>query len=276
MNKFYALLLAAVLCFSLSSCSGGQQSAEPSPKETEPSRPTQTFPFQDDEGRLRYRLVINGEEVKTKNYPFTYPDSPKCGYYPLEDVLAYLKVECPCSEDEAVLTTKVNGNVVKVTDNVEKMQYGKSTIAASTGGVSPVVVDGVLYVPSILFMLLTDKSIVNFTSDRSAATLDTDIVIDPSTSGTAGLRAPYSAGGGTPANGGSQGGTGARQSCGTCGGSGRSICTYCSGTGSKIEYQQTYDPISHQYKQTQKKVFCSRCSGRGSITCPSCGGTGKR
>lgn len=290
-RRFLALLLAAVLCIPLSACGGSQKPVDASPGSATPAEDTaqaqenglasaQTFPYEDDEGRTRYRLVINGSEVSTENSPFTYPDDSKGGYYPLEDVLSAIGVESLCSEDESALTTRINGKVLSVTAGVAEMTYGQKTVKGF-GTEAPVCIGDCLYVPSFLFMSIFDDGIVNFSGDRSAATLDTNTVINLAASGTAGLSVP-SAGVGTSGNvsvgNGTSGSVGAAGSakCGTCNGSGRSICTYCSGTGSKIEYQQAYDPISKQYKQAQKKVFCPRCGGSGKVACPTCGGSGQR
>lgn len=286
-RRFLSILLAAVLCLPLSACGEKQKPVDVSPVSVAPAEntaqaqgkePERTFPFKDDEGRTRYRLVVNGNEVKTENLPFTYPNDTKCGYYPLEDVLSALGVESLCSSDESVLTTKLNDKVLKVTAGVATMTYGAKTVKG-LGTEAPVCIGDCLYVPSFLFMSIFDKGIVNFSGDRSAATLDTNTTINLASSGTAGLKIP-SAGVGTAGNvssngsGGSGGQSGSKK-CSMCNGSGRSICTYCSGTGSKIEYQQTYDPISKQYKQTQRTARCPQCSGSGKVTCSVCGGMGQ-
>lgn len=287
-ERIFLLLLAGMLCIALSSC-GQNQSPVASSPETATSeetaqknglKPEQTFPYKDDEGKTRYRLVINGQEVQTENLPFTYPDAPKGGYYPLEDVLADLGVECLCSGDKSALTTKINGKVLKVAAGVVEMTYGPKTVKG-LGTEAPVCLNECLYVPGFLFMSIFDNGIVGFSGDRSAATLDTNIDINLADSGTAGLSVPHMGGGtaGDVSGGNGAGGSGGkvgRADCGTCSGSGRSICTYCGGSGSKIEFQQAYDPVSKQYKQTQKTVRCPRCGGSGKVSCPTCGGSGKR
>lgn len=234
-------------------------------------KPEQTFPFKDEEDRLRYRLIINGKEIETEHYPFTYPNEPKGGYYPVKDVLAHFGVECLSGQDETILTTKINDKVLTVTAGVKKMTYGSKAIEPITA--VPVVIDSCLYAPSVVFMMTFEDGVVGFSADGKAVTLYTNTVIDLAASGIKGLNVPGSAGNGTVVGGGKDNISGA-QKCGTCGGTGRSICTYCSGTGSKIEYQQTFDPTSHQYKTVQKNVFCPRCGGSGRVVCPSCGGTG--
>lgn len=284
-SKLFALLLTMIFWITLLCSCGGNQSSVAVTEPTTPiettaqqgeSEPKQTFPFEDDEGRIRYRLVINGSEVETENLPFTYPDAPKGGYYPLEDVLSYLGVECLCSEDKNTLTTKINGSLLKVTAGIPDMTCGKKKIRLVSAAEGPVYIDECLYVPSALFMCMFDDAIVDFSGDHSAATLETRTVINLADSGTAGLSIPSSGVSGNVSGGNTSSGSTGNLSCGTCNGAGRSICTYCAGTGSKIEYQQKYDPISRQYKQTQRTVFCPRCGGSGRVTCPSCGGSGKR
>jgi len=268
-----------VLLISIISCSCGakQGSVTKLPESAAVSgEAAQAYPFKDDAGRMRYRLVINGHDVDTKNLPFTYPDAPKGGYYPLVDVLAHLGVDCLSSEDGNAVTTKINGKVLQVTSGAAKMTYGSKSVESPTD--TPVFIDSCIYVPSFLFMVIFDDGIVNFNGDRSAATLDTSTAIKLADSGTEGLSIPNTgaAASGSSGSGSSGGGRSDAAICGTCNGSGHSICTYCGGTGTKVEYQQAYDPISKQYKQTQKTVFCPRCGGRGQVVCPSCGGTGKR
>lgn len=98
-HKFSALLLIMLLSILLSACSGNQKPVDSSSgsgaltentAQTQENGVEQTFPYKDDEGRMRYKLEINGSEVQTENLPFTYPDEPKGGYYPLEDVLSHL------------------------------------------------------------------------------------------------------------------------------------------------------------------------------------------
>ena len=146
-----------------------------------------SFPFEDDEGRTRYRLVINGTEVETKNYPFTLPDEPNGGYYPIEDVLNCFGVACLTNEDESACATVINNDLIQVFADSPTLTYGSKTISAVDTEVVPVVVDGALYVPSFFLMQFSDSSIVDFCDDRSAATLDTDIVVDVSTSGLVGV-----------------------------------------------------------------------------------------
>jgi hypothetical protein len=275
--RFWALLLLVLLCIPLSACSENQKSADTASEPAagaESKAPEQSFPFKDDEGRMRYKLEINGTEVQTENLPFTYPNEPKGGYYPLEHVLSHLGVACLCSEDESTLTTKINGKVLTVSAGVAEMIYGKTKVKSDTA--APVNIDGCLYVPSFLFMILFDDGVVDFSSDRSTATLETNATIDLASSGTVGLSIPSVGTLGNVAAGSGSAGKAERSICPVCNAKGKSVCTYCGGTGSKIEYQQTYDPVSKTYKQTQKRVFCPRCGGSGQVTCPGCGGSGKK
>lgn len=165
-----------------------EQPAQPSAAlQTEESNPGVSFPFEDDEGRTRYRLVINGTEVETENYPFTLPDEPNGGYYPIEDVLNCFGVACLTNEDKSACATVINNDLIQVFADSPTLTYGSKTISAVDTEVVPVVVDGALYVPSFFLMQFSDSSIVDFSDDRSAATLDTDIVVDVSTSGLVGV-----------------------------------------------------------------------------------------
>jgi hypothetical protein len=240
------------------------------------AQPAQTFPFKDKDGNTRYRLMINGNEVETQNWPFTYPDEPKGGLYPIKDVLAYFGVECLCDPNETSLTARINGKVLKVAANNPEMVYGDKSVKGMSKAGTPVSINNCLYVPSFLCMVIFDDGIVDFSADRSTATLETKTIINLAESGTSGLSIPINQGVNSEPGGNTSGGASGQFACGTCGGSGKSICTYCGGTGSKIEFQQTYDPVTHSYKQTQKQVFCPRCGGRGSTTCSTCGGSGQR
>jgi hypothetical protein len=165
-----------------------EHTAQPSAtSQTEESNPGVAFPFEDDEGRTRYRLVINGTEVETGNYPFTLPDEPNSGYYPIEDVLNCFGVACLTNEDKSACATVINNALIQVFADSPTLTYGSKTISAVDTKVVPVVVEGALYVPSFFLMQLSDSSIVDFSDDRSAATLETDIVVDASISGLVGV-----------------------------------------------------------------------------------------
>ncbi|MPM12941.1 hypothetical protein SDC9_59296 [bioreactor metagenome] len=101
-------------------------------------------------------------------------------------MLNFFGVSCLTNDDKSVCATVINGDVIKVFADAIDMTYGKKTIS-SFGTDSPVVIDGALYVPSSLLMQFSDNSIVDFSTDRSAATLDTDIVVDVSASGLVGV-----------------------------------------------------------------------------------------
>ena len=214
MKRIGMLCFLAVFCVTLCACgqtgNGPEQSSSPSqaanitnseseategkqplqsdtPAQTEEPEAGISFPFEDGEGRTRYRLVINGTEVETENYPFTLPDEPNGGYYPMEDVLNYLGVACLANDEHSALVTAINNNLIRVFADSPTLTYGTKTISAVDADTMPVVIDGALYVPSFLLMQLSDNSIVDFSADRSAATLDTDIVVDVSTSGLVGV-----------------------------------------------------------------------------------------
>lgn len=214
MKRKGMLYFLVVLCVTLCACGQTSSGSEPTPVgghpkdiiENEPTAPVAetpalsdipsqtgepeagiTFPFEDGEGRTRYRLVINGTEVETENYPFTLPNEPKGGYYPMEDVLNFLGVACLTNDEHSAIVTAINSNLIRVFADSPTLTYGTKTISAVDANTVPVVIDGALYVPSFLLMQLSDNSIVDFSADRSAATLDTDIVVDVSTSGLVGV-----------------------------------------------------------------------------------------
>ncbi len=144
---------------------------------------TQPYLFEDEDGRTRYRLIINGETVDTKNLPFSI-SGEKGAYYPLEDVLAFFDIPCLISESSRAATGRVNGTVFKAQAHMPEMTVGRLTLGP---GSTPQYVDGCLYVPSYLFMELLDAT-VDFTADRSGATLVTDITINADESTTKGLK----------------------------------------------------------------------------------------
>lgn len=148
----------------------------------EPTTTTLPYPYTDDEGRLRHQLIINGNTINTEHLPFSI-EAEKGAYYPLEDVLGFFRIPFLINESSRAATGRVNGSVFKAQAHVPEMTVGKSTLGAS---VSPKCVDGCLYVPSFLFMELLGAT-VDFTPDRSGATLVTDIAIDPETSTLEGL-----------------------------------------------------------------------------------------
>ncbi|MDD2294436.1 MAG: hypothetical protein PHC36_00115 [Eubacteriales bacterium] len=212
------------------------------------------FPFEDGEGRTRYRLVINGTEVETENYPFTLAEEPNGGYYPMEDVLNFLGVACLTNDDYSALVTVINSNIIRVFADSSTLTYGTKTISAVDADTVPVVIDGALYVPSFLLMQLSDNSIVDFSTDRSAATLDTDIVVDVNTSGLVGVDSSI-----------------LEQS--TPSGSGQVVtdgvhrCPECGGAGGYNEQYFNQVMVNGRWQQIPKSRWksCPVCGGKGTV-----------
>ena len=219
--------------------------------QAEESNHSVSFPFEDGKGRTRYRLVINGIEVETENYPFTLPDEPNGGYYPIEDVLNCFGVACLTNKDKSACATVINNDLIQVFADSPTLTYGNKTISAVDTEVVPVVVDGALYVPSFFLMQLSDSSIVDFSDDRSAATLDIDIVVDASTSGLAGVDASMLEQGGS-----GQVITDGEHRCPRCGGAG----------GHNITVQDKYWKQG-QWIPTLKSSWevCPYCDGSGTV-----------
>ena len=211
-----------------------------------------TFPFEDGEGRTRYRLVINGTEVETENYPFTLPGEPNDGYYPMEDVLNFLGVACLKNDEHSALVTVINSSLIRISADSPTLTYGTKTISAVDANTVPVVIDGALYVPSFFLMQLSDNSIVDFSTDRSAATLDTDIVVDVDSSGLVGVDSSM-----------------LEQS--TPSGSGQDVidgahrCPECGGVGGYNEKYFDQVMVNGRWQQIPKSRWRS---------CPVCGGSG--
>jgi len=202
MKRIAATILAAIMLLSLGACGSVKTEEEPngasiepsvsllpsksvSIGSTEPTVTTQQYPYEDAEGRMRYQLVINGEVVETENLPFSL-SGEEGAYYPLEDVLHYFGVSCVVSENSRSATGRVNGKVFEVQARLSKIVVENSTINSEA---VPQYVGDCLYVPSFLFMELMDAT-VDFTTDRSGATLITDIVINSEGSTTRGLTLP--------------------------------------------------------------------------------------
>ncbi|MEA4896088.1 MAG: hypothetical protein VB064_12640 [Oscillospiraceae bacterium] len=211
-----------------------------------------SFPFEDSEGRTRYRLVINETEVETQNHPFTLPEEPNGGYYPIEDVLNFLGVACLTNDDHSALVTVVNGSIIRAFANSPTLTYGSKTISAVDADTVSVVIDGALYVPSFLLMQLSDNSIVDFSADRSAATLDTDIVVDVPTSGLVGVNESMLKQD-TPSSSGQVAVDGAHR------------CTQCGGAGGYNEQYFDQVMVNGRWQQIPKSRWRS---------CPVCGGSG--
>lgn len=224
------------------------------------------YPYQDTEGRMRYLMFINGKPVQLQHAPYSYPGNPKGAYYPIVEVLDYLNIDCLYDNSLMTLTTKVNGQIITCSANDKSIKVGKATMT----GAAPEYVEDCFFVPSYVFMQLLN-AVVDFNADRSGVTLTTAMVIDPATSGTGGLSI-------SPAvvnNLGERHYSGS-EACSTCGGTGKSICTLCSGTGYTTQYQQKYDPITHQLKIQSSRATCPRCSGSGKSPCSACGGSGHK
>ena len=147
-----------------------------------PTATSQAYPYSDEEGRMRYQLIINGNTVYTEHLPFSITGE-EGAYYPLEDVLGFFNIPFLINESSRAVTGRVNGSVFKVQANVPKMTVGKTVLNSN---VSPRYVNGCLYVPSFLFMELLGAT-VDFTPDRSGATLVTQMAIDAEKSTLEGL-----------------------------------------------------------------------------------------
>lgn len=276
MKRMGMLCLFVVFCVALCACGRTGGSSEPTSDEGHPAgviengpavsveeTPAQpdilsqtdepaagiTFPFEDSEGRIRYRLVINGTEVETENYPFTLPEEPGGGYYPMEDVLNFLGVACLTNDDHSALATVINSDLIRVFADSPALTYGTKTISAVDADTVPVVIDGALYVPSFLLMQLSDNSIVDFSADRSAATLDTDIIVDVSTSGLVGVDESML----------EQGGSGQVAT------DGPHRCPECGGAGGHNQTVQDKYWNQGQWIPTLKSSW---------VVCPNCGGSG--
>lgn len=287
--KKLALILAAGMLLLLCACGTAEQTAQEPPSDaaevtgTEPAAPPAEtpeatadesaaepaapgYPYEDDQGRTHYQLYINGELVETQHDPYTYAEEPDGAFYPIVEVLKALGVECLFDSDLMQLTTRLNGQVITCGTGDTDIVVGKTTL----GGTAPEYVDDCFYVPSYTFMQLLDAT-VDFTPDRSGVTLTTDTVVDPGTSGVAGLSLSSPAGTAL----GEQKVSGA-EACASCHGTGRAVCTFCSGTGSITQFLQTRDPITGQMTIHSTHTSCSRCGGSGYVTCSACGGSGRR
>ncbi|HBE13299.1 MAG TPA: hypothetical protein DCY74_03910 [Clostridiales bacterium] len=178
----------------------------------------------------------------------------------------YFGVACLTNDEHSALATVINGNVMKVFAGVPDMTYGKKIMSAVDRVAIPVAIDGALYVPSFFLMQLTDNSMVDFSGDRTAATLDTDMVVDASTSGPAGINESVliqeSADGSGEIN--------ARAN----------RCPVCHGVGGHHEqYSDKYMvPGSHTWMPVNKSrwVRCGVCGGTGLVKysvrcCQTCG-----
>jgi len=206
------------------------------------------FPYADENGKIRYKLMINNAEVETENYPFTLPEDDKSAFLPIKDILSYLNVESLSSDDNTILTTKLNGDVIKLEANEPKMIIGKRTLQVIDENIKPTLIDGVLYVPDFFFMRMSDNNVVSFNSSEEYVTLSTDIVINPSTSGIAGLKINTTSS--------STNGSSSNES---------HICSRCNGVGGyNEEYFEQY-LVNGRWQQTKKYRW---------RTCPVCGGSG--
>lgn len=87
-----------------------------------------SYPYNDDEGRIRYKMVVNGEEIEIENLPFKLTEDEKGAYFPIKDILNYLGVDVLESDDKTILATKVNNNVLRVNADQGKMVYGKTAL----------------------------------------------------------------------------------------------------------------------------------------------------
>ncbi len=205
-----------------------------------------SYPYNDDEGRIRYKMVINGKELETENLPFKLTEEEKGAYFPIKDILNSLGIDVLESDDKTILATKLNDNIIRVNADQGKMVYGKSTLQAADRSIKTIIVDGVLYVPSFFFMKFTNNTIVDFSSDNTSATLTTDLVVDSSTSGISSVSLTENSGGTT---------------------NGYHICSKCHGSGGYNELYNAKTYVNGQvvYNTQYKWVKCPVCGGTGHI-----------
>lgn len=204
-----------------------------------------SYPYRDNDGRIRYKLIINNKEIETKNYPFKLTEEEKGAYFPIKDILNYLGIDYLESEDNKVLVSKINNNKIRIDADERNMIYGKTELHAYDASIKVILVDNVLYVPSFYFMSLTNNTIVDFTKDNTSATLTTDLVVDSSTSGTSGVALVENTQGSTS--------------------NGYHICSKCGGAGGYNEAYYEQPLVNGRYVQIKKYRW---------VTCPVCGGTG--
>lgn len=265
-KKALTLLLCLVMTFTLAAC-GAQNSLVEQAAEETPTQDTQetqeqeelveespAYPYTDEEGRIRYQFMLNGNLASLPHEPYSMPGK-KGAFFPLEDVLNILGVAVVKTDDGTSVGSSINGNIFKATGGQATMTYGNSTIKAADSDTFPTMVDGVLYVPSFFFMKLSDNSIVDFSADGTCCTLDTDIVIDPDNSGPIGITvedlkpeaAKITTGGNVS--------------------SGFHPCSQCGGLGGKTEFvtEMRPNPIGGAPTSTvvSRFVICSRCGGTG-------------
>lgn len=207
-----------------------------------------SFPYKDDKGRIRYKMIVNGKELETKNFPFKLKDEEKGAYFPIKDILNYLDVDVLENDNKTILVTKINNNILRVSAEQGEMVYGKTTLQAIDESVKTILVDNVLYVPSFFFMKFTNNTIVDFSSDYTSATLITDLVIDPSISWITEVALTDTIKENLDGN------TNKTH-----------ICSKCSGAGGYNESYYNQYLVNGQYMQQKQYRW---------ITCSLCGGTG--
>lgn len=206
------------------------------------------FPYTDENEKIRYKLMINNIEVKTENYPFAVSKDDKSAFLPIKDILSYLNVESLSSDDGAILTTKLNGDVIKLEANEPKMIIGKRTLQVIDENTKPTLVNNVLYVPDFFFMRMSDNNVIDFNSNEEYVKLSTDLIVDPNSSGTAGLKINTTSS--------STSGSSSNES---------HVCSRCHGAGGyNEEYFEQY-LVNGRWQQTKKYRW---------RTCPVCGGSG--
>lgn len=274
MKKTISLILMAVfMAIAICGCSASEKSNFPANSDTETNQQQEqtgekaqaddllqtdsqtpqevSFPYTDEEGRIRYKMVINGEEIETESFPFKLGKDEKGAYFPIKDIMKYFGIDVIESDDKTMLATKLNNKIIKVTADQAEMTFGNSTFVAYNGSVKPLLVDGVLYAPNFLFMQLSDNTIVDFSEDNTSATLTTDLIIDYDTSGTAGVTIVANSAGGSNSN-----------------SNETKQCPKCNGAGGYNESTigWTTSPNGTQYATTVHTwKSCTTCGGSGYV-----------
>lgn len=274
-----------------------EASAAPeAPEKAAPQTPV-TYPYLDEAGYYHYQIYLNGELLPLEHDALLRVDNNAHNeiVYPLSEMLDYFGVAYLWDEATDDFSTSINGIKVSRDSNDEDFMWFSNHTDGYGNGMIPGSINGAFYTPNYVFEHTIGATLTKISKGDEMSCDHIDITTSKSYSWGVGATTvavrrwdgdQYVLDGedGAGSDGGistldgneSSGGEQSKgQTCPTCGGNGRSICSACGGSGMAWNNQMVYDPISGTMKSQTVQTTCWSCGGARGKTCTTCGGDGR-
>jgi len=110
------------------------------------TEPVPVYPMEDEAGRLRCQIAINGDEPAWELLPFVR-EGLVSAFFPLEELLQYWQIPYQTEPTSQMLRASVNGEILLLQGGMSSWSFGEYSYNAN---VFPLWLDGTLYVPQYL------------------------------------------------------------------------------------------------------------------------------